>query len=178
MRINTRTGPPSEAPVAAPVWWVAAVYLAIALIVQMEILHFVTVRGAQPSIVLVIVVWYALHSDIRSAAIFGLVAGLCEDALGAQTGGAWTISTTLTAVFAGALTRWFFADSIPVVAGVVVAATLLRRMVFWVVMALQGYPAGYARLHLHEALWEALLNVIFTVAALLIVRRYEERQTQ
>lgn len=178
MRINTRTGPPSEVPVSAPVWWVAGIYLAIALLAQIEVLHFFPVRGAQLSVVLVVVVWYALHSDARSAAIYGLIAGACEDAFSAQTGAAWTISTTLTAFVANYLTRWFFADSAPAVAFVVLLATLLRQMIFWIAMALEGYPAGYARIHFHQALWEALLNAAFVVVAMLAVRRHEERQTR
>jgi len=178
VRINTRTGPVTETPIAAPAWWVAAVYLLVALIAQMELLHALPLRGAQVSAVVVVVVWYALHSDLRGAAIYGLIAGLCEDALGTQTGAAWTLSTTAIAVVSNYLTRWFFADSIPAVAFVVVLATLLRRLLFWIVMALQGYPPGYAGLHFHEALWEAALNAAFAIAALLLIRRYEERRLQ
>ena len=141
----------------------------------MEVLHYLNVRGGQISIVLVVVVWYALHADLRRAAAFGLIAGLCEDALGTQTGAAWTISTTLTALFANLLSRWFFADSIPVMAGAVFGATLLRQMLFWIVMALQGYPAGYAGVHFHQALWASLLNALFISAALAVARRIEER---
>jgi rod shape-determining protein MreD len=112
---------------------------------------------------------------MRAAAIFGLVAGACEDALSAGTGAAWTVSTTLVAIFANYLTRWFFADSIPVFTGVVIAATLMRRMIFWVFLAVGGYPPGYARLHLHEALWEALLNAFIAAVALIAARRFEER---
>lgn len=175
MRINTRTGPRSEVPITAPVWWIAGVALAIALLAQIEVLHAFSLRGATVSAVLFIVVWYALHSDVRGAAVFGLVAGLCEDAFSAQTGAGWTISTTITAMFVNALTRWFFADSIPVVAAVIVFATLFRRMLFWTVMALQGYPAGYAGIHLHEALWEALLNAAFAIVAMVVLRRFEDR---
>jgi len=177
VRVNTRTGPVSTHFVG-PEWWVAAIYLALALLVQIELTHFVSVRGAEPSFVLIVVIWYALRTDMRAAAIFGLIAGLCEDVFSAQTGAAWTISTTLTAIFANYLTRWFFADSIPVVAGVVLVATLLRRMLFWVGMALQGYPAGHARTHLHEALWEALLNAVLAAIALLAFRMIEERRTR
>jgi rod shape-determining protein MreD len=178
VRVNTRTGP-SEAPFIGPAWGLAAAFLAIALLLQIELLHYLNFRGAELSIVLVVVVWYGLHADIRRAAAFGLIAGLLEDALSAQTGGAWTISTTLTAVFASTLSRWFFADSVPVAAGVVFAATLLRRMIFWVAMALWGgYPPGYARLHLHQALWEALMNTIFVIVALIVARRLEERDSR
>jgi rod shape-determining protein MreD len=173
VRVATRTGPNDV--LLTPPWWHAALYLGIALLAQMEVLHYFTFRGAQVSVVLVVVVWYALHADLRSAAIFGLIAGLCEDVLSAQTGAAWTISTTLTALLAGSLSRWFFADSIPVVALVVFLATLLRQLVFWIVMALEGYPPGYARLHFHSALWEAAIDALFAIGALLILRYYEQR---
>lgn len=137
-------------------------------------LHYFTFHGAQLSIVLVAVVWYALRADFLRAGSFGFIAGLCEDALGAQTGAAWTIATTFTALFTSMLSRWLFADSPPAAAAVVFAATLLRRMIFWIVMALQGYPPGYARLHFHEALWEALLNAIFIIIAMIVARRLED----
>lgn len=176
VRVATRTGPNDV--LLTPPWWQVGLFLAIALLLQMEVLHYFNVRGAQPSIVLIIVVWYALHADLRSAAFFGLIAGLCEDVLSAQTGAAWTIATTLTAALAGSLSRWFFADSIPVVALVVFLATLVRQLVFWIVMALEGYPPGYARLHFHGAVWEALLNAAFVIAALLAARYREQRATR
>ncbi len=175
MRVNTRTGPAS-APLIAPTWWVAGFYLLLALFTQIEFMHYVTFRGAEASAVLVVVVWYALRADLLHAAAFGLVAGLCEDIFSAQTGVAWTAATPLTALFVTWLSRWFFADSVPILAGVVIVATLLRRMLFWVVMALQGYPAGYAGLHLHEALWEALLNAVL-VSALLLLARFREARS-
>lgn len=135
-------------------------------------------RGAELSIVLVVVVWYALHADLRRAAIFGLIAGLVEDAFSTQTGAAWSISTTATAAAVSLLSRWFFADSIPAAAAVTAVATLLRRMIFWIAMALFGYPPGYARLHLHQALWEALLNALFIAAAMLAARHLEARQSR
>lgn len=177
MRVNTRTGPIS-APIIAPAWWTAALYLLLALFVQIELMHYAVFRGAEPSAVLVVVVWYALRADFLHAVSFGLLAGLCEDIFSAGTGVAWTAATPITALFVSWLSRWFFADSIPILASVVILATLLRRMVFWVVMALQGYPAGYARLHLHQALWEALLNAILVTALLLLARWREAREAR
>lgn len=162
-------------PFSGPEWWVAALYLLVALFVQIELMHFVTFRGAELSVVLVVVVWYALRSDLLGATIFGLLAGLCEDIFSAQTGAAWTVSTTITALFVNSMTRWFFADSIPIFGGMVIVATLLRWLIFWVVMAIGGYPAGHARMHLHEALWDALFNALFAIVAMLVVRRLEDR---
>ncbi len=182
VRVNTRSGP-GDAPFAGPGWGIAGALLAVALLLQTQLLHYAVFRGAQLSIVLVVVVWFALRTDYVRAAFFGLIAGLCEDALSAQTGAAWTISTTLTAVCVSILSRWFFADSPAAAAAMVAVATLLRRMLFWIAMAIwSGYPAGYARLHLHQALWEALMNAVFVIAATIVARvaaqRREERASR
>ncbi|MFN2449080.1 MAG: rod shape-determining protein MreD [Candidatus Baltobacteraceae bacterium] len=162
-------------PFAGPAWWAAALLLAGALLLQIEIMHYVTFRNAEPSLVLVLVVWYALHADWRRAAMFGIAAGACEDAFDI-TGGAWTISTALTALWASVLSRWFFSDSIPVAAAVAFLCTLLRALIFWSAMSLTaGYPAGYARVHFHQALWMSVMNAALMAIALALVRRREER---
>jgi rod shape-determining protein MreD len=149
-----------------------------ALLLQIEILPLLQFRGAQLSLVLILVVWYGLRADWMRAAAFGLAAGICEDALGAQTGAAWTIATTATAVFASVLSRRFFFDSTAVFAGVVLIATLLRGLLFWTVMALQGYPPGYARLHFHETLWSSLINTLFVAAFLPALRALQARRAR
>lgn len=134
-----------------------------------------TLRNAQLSIVLVLVVWFAVRTELRSAALFGLIAGACEDIFSTQTGAAWTVSTMLTAVSASLVSRGFFADSIPLLTGIVALATLFRRLIFWIVMALQGYPPGYAGLHFHQALWESLINAGFTAVAFTLIRLWRVR---
>ena len=138
-------------------------------------MHAVTLRGAEPSLVLVTVVWYAIRVDSRRAAIFGLIAGLILDIAAAQTGGAWTIATTLVAITAGMLSRGFFADSIPLVSAITGVATLMDMLVFWVVRAFEGYPSGLGWIHAHEAIVQALLNAALMAVVMLIVRRFDTR---
>ncbi len=148
-------------------------YLALALLAQVSFLHYFSFRGATVSPVLVAVVWYAIAADMRGAAIYGLVAGFFEDMLDTGSGGAWTISTTLTAILAGTVSRGFFADSMPLVSGIVVLATLFRALVFWLVMEGQGYPSGFGWIHFHTALWQAALNVALVLIVMLIGRHRE-----
>jgi rod shape-determining protein MreD len=138
-------------------------------------MHYVSVRGAEPSLVLVAVVWYAIRVNSARAAAYGLIAGLLEDVLATQTGGAYTISTTLIAMLVSVASRGFFADSFTLVATITVVATLVERLVFWVVMAAQGYPRGLATVHLHEALWQSLLNGVLMIAVMAVVRRFDDR---
>ena len=161
-----------------PSWQRAALYLAIALVAQVTFLHFFTVRGASVSLVLIAVIWFSILTDIRRAAIFGFAAGFLEDMLSLGTGGAWTISTTITAVLAGTLSRAFFADSIPLVTGIVVVSTLVRQLIFWTVMKAQGFPPGLGTLHFHQALWQGTLNAAFVIAAMVIYRHREPFEVQ
>jgi rod shape-determining protein MreD len=167
-----RSNKPHVAPFVGPAWYVAAAWLAVALLAQSTVVHYLSIRGVVPSLVLVVVVWYAVRVDVGRAAIYGFVAGFCEDALAAQTGAAWTIATSLGASLASLLSRGFFADSVPLVTGIVVVSTLARALFFWVVMALSGYPPGLGAMHLHEALFQAALNVVIVATAMLLARRF------
>jgi len=172
---------PQQIPFAGPYWWQAAIFLAIALIAQIEFMHFFTWHHAEPSLVLIAVVWYALRTDIRRAVLFGFIAGACEDILGgaltgAATGGGWTIATTGTALAVGSISQGFFADSMVVLTAAVSLGTLLRRLIFWSVLSLEGYPRGYAGLHAHQALWEALMNAAIAAALMLLLRLLDRRK--
>ncbi len=166
---------PHVAPFVGPAWYVAAAWLVAATILQATLVHYLAIRNVVPSLVLVVVVWYAIRVDARRAALFGLLAGFCEDALSAQTGAAWTISTSLSALLASLLSRGFFADSIPLVTAITIVATLLRALLFWIVMALSGYPPGLGTMHFHEAVLQAALNAVVIVAAMLVARRFDVR---
>jgi len=148
-------------------------WLAGALLAAATVGHYVAVRGVVPSLVLIVVVWYSIRVDARRAALCGLAAGLGEDAISAQTGVAWTVSTCLSAMLASRLSRGFFADSIPLAASVMAVTTLLRALVFWVVMGAQGYPRGLGLIHAHEAMLAAVLNACVIVVAMLVARRFE-----
>ena len=164
------------APFVGPPWHIALVWLLLAGVAQATVVHFLAVRGVVPSLVLVAVVWYAIRVDARRAAIFGLAAGLFEDVLGANTGAAWTIATTLTAIGTSVLSRGFFADSIPLVCVMTALATLVRALLFWTTMAFEGYPPGLGWQHFHEALIQAGLNVVVMVVAMLVTRRLDAQR--
>lgn len=169
-------GKPHVAPFVGPPWHVAAAWLIAAVIAQATIGHALAVRDVVPSLVLVVVVWYAIRVDVLRAAAFGLAAGLCGDVLGAQTGAAWTISTLVTATLTSVISRGFFADSIPLVIVVTVVATLVRALLFWMTMSLEGYPSGLGVMHFREAVLAAALNGAVMIAAMLVARRFHVRE--
>jgi rod shape-determining protein MreD len=171
--LSSSRSKPHDAPFVGPPWYVAAAWVAAAVVAQTTIVHALAIRNVVPSLVLVVVIWYAIRVDARRAAVYGLAAGLCEDALSAGTGASWMISTGVVAVVASMLSRGFFADSIPLVTAMTIGATLLRALLFWTIMAIGGYPGGLGAMHLREALFAAALNVMVVVAAMLVARRFD-----
>jgi len=162
---------PHVAPFVGPPWSVAAAWLAGALIAQSTVLHYVAFRGVVPSIVFAVVLWYAIRVDTWRATLYGLVAGLCEDTLSAQTGASWMIATGGSAMLASVLSRGFFADSLPLVITITLVATLVRALLYWGAVSLIGYPPGLGAIHLHEAVLQSVLNASVMVLAMLVVRR-------
>ncbi|HET6274677.1 MAG TPA: rod shape-determining protein MreD [Candidatus Cybelea sp.] len=175
--LSSSRSKPHVAPFVGPPWYVAAAWLVAAVVAQATVVHYLAFRNVVPSFVLVVVIWYAIRVDARRAALYGLAAGFCEDALSAQTGAAWTIATALSALLAGILSRGFFADSLPLAAGITIAATLVRALLFWIVMALEGYPSGLGAMHFHEALLQTLLNAAVIVVAMIVMRRFDVSRT-
>lgn len=175
--LSSSRSKPHVAPFVGPPWYVAAAWLVAAVAAQATVVHYLAVRNVVPSVVLVVVVWYSIRVNARRAALYGLVAGLLEDTLSAGTGAAWMIATCLSATVASRLSRRFFADSIPLVILIVVLATLVRALVFWIAMAALGYPPGLATLHFHEALLQSALNAVIIVPAMLVARRFDVTPT-
>ncbi len=138
-------------------------------------MHLLRFRDVEPSLVFVAVVWYAIRVDAWRAGAYGLAAGFCEDLLAYGTGGAWTIATTAVALLASFASRGFFADSIPLVSTITFLATILQRLIFWVVMAFEGYPSGLGAMHFHEALLEAAFNAVVMIVVIIVNRQIDSR---
>ena len=146
----------------------------LCVLLQATVVHWLAFRGVVPSLVVIAVVFAAVHMRASTALMLGVLAGLMEDALGAS-GGAWTIATGLSAVFASWTTRRFFTDSVSVTLGAVALCTLLRDAAFWSVMSLEGYPPGMGMVHLHGALWDALYTTFIAAIALIVRTRWNDR---
>lgn len=136
-----------------------------------------TIRNATPSFVTIVVALYALQAGGRRGAFLGLIAGALTDAV-AGTGGGWTIAYTLVALGCGAVARGFFADGIVPPSFLVGCAVLVRDAIFWIVMIAEGYPRGYATVHLHAALESALFTAVCALVYGLWRVRFRHERTR
>jgi rod shape-determining protein MreD len=144
-----------------------------ALFAQTAFAPWLTIHGAMPSFVTIVVALYALRVGVRGSLLLGALAGLLTDII-AGTGGGWTLAYLAIVLLSGAVRSRLFADGIVSPSILVAGAVLLRNGVFWLVMAAEGYPRGYGSAHLHVALEQALLTGIATAIVQALRLRFGE----
>jgi rod shape-determining protein MreD len=173
--LSFRSNDREIAAVGAPSIAIAIGALALAAILQATVVHALAIRNAVPSLVIIVVVLYALRVGTKRGLLIGALGGLFEDALTGGTGGGWTLSTALVAVVAGAASRFFFSDSTPALIIAVALGSLLRSAFFWTIMKFGGYPSGLASAHLHTAILQALYTTLVAIPIILFLDRSKER---
>jgi rod shape-determining protein MreD len=145
-------------------WWLLLAMLA-AVVVQTTLLRFLSLRGAEPSLVTVLIVWMGLRYGVATAGVVGLFGGLIEDGLGSS--GANVLGATLAGLGTGLLNVRFFADSLPVFVSAVAGATIVRAVVTYVVMDFALGERGMFHRYSHEVAWQVALNM--ALAALVVL---------
>ena len=150
-----------------PAYWPAFGWTTLLVFLQTVLVPLLAFRGAVPSLVTIAVVLYASRAGARRGALLALPAGLLEDVF-AGSGGGWTVSTTVVALLVGLFTRRMFADGAFVPAVLCGGAVLIRDLLFWSIMRIEGFPPGFAVAHAHTALWRALLTVLVAFAWLIL----------
>ncbi|MDQ6942617.1 MAG: rod shape-determining protein MreD [Candidatus Eremiobacteraeota bacterium] len=150
-----------------PAYWPVFGWTTLLAFLQTVVVPLLAFRGAVPSLVTIAVVLYASRAGARRGALLALPAGMFEDIF-AGTAGGWTISTTIVALLVGLFSRRMFADGAFVPAVLCGLAVLVRDLMFWSIMRIEGFPAGFAVAHLHTSLWRALLTALVAFGWLVV----------
>lgn len=166
---------PVDAQIAeTPRFSMLLVLVVVAVFVQATVAHAWTLRGAQPSLLTVLIVWSGLRCGPTMGGLLGLFGGALEDALGG--GGANVLGTTLIGFLAGLLSSRYFADSLPVVIGAVAAGTIVRNAVTYFVLEVGFGERGLYHQLAHVTAWQVLLNCAIAAVAIVALRWWEHRR--
>ena len=155
-----------------PEWHRLAFALYLALLAQTTILARLSPHGGTLSLVLLLVLWFATHAGPARGALFGLIAGVCEDAV-AGTGIAWGVADAVTAAFAGSIGRVLPGMTPLLAAPLAGVLTLARYVIFSFAWHVQGESSRLISLHWHPVLWQAGLNVVAALIASIIDARFD-----
>ena len=160
---------PGDAEISVPPkFWILVLVAIAAIVAQSTLLRAVSLRGANVSLVTVLLVWAGMRGGTSMGGLLGIVAGVVEDALGG--GGANVLATTLVGYGAGLLSARFFADSLPIFVSAVAAATVVRGLVTYAVVELGFAERGSFHRVSHELVWQVLLNCAVAAVVLLAAR--------
>lgn len=148
----------------------------VAALLQATLLHDPVLRGASPSLLTIVLIWSGLRGGALIGGWVGLVGGALEDALGG--GGVHALGAVAVSALAGALSRRFFPESIAVFAGAIVAGTLLRDSIDYVLAEVALGQRGLWLHVSHAMAWEALWNTLLAVMLLVGGRVWTAWRTQ
>lgn len=161
------TAAPAYAP-EPPALWLVALAVTLAVILQSAVLSAFALRGAMPSLVLLVVAWYGLRTGTARGIACGLLAGACEDALAGSSGFAWTFATGFAGALAGRAARPRLSDMKLLVLPLVFALTGVRYFVFAALMQAQSRPLTLGSQAVHAVLWQSIFNAALAFVVLRI----------
>lgn len=159
-----------------PAYWPTLGWTALLAFAQTTIVPLLVFRNAVPSLVTIVVVFYAVRVGARRGAALAIPAGLLEDVFTGGAGG-WTLATTLVALLVGGFSRRMFADGVVAPAVLCGLASLARDVIYWTLQRAEGYPSGYGVEHLHAALWRAALTALVALLWLALRSRFVHERT-
>ena len=154
-----------------PALWIVATAVFVALVLQSTLAPFFAIRGGSPSLVTLVVAWYAVRTGMLRGLTLGLIVGACEDALAGNTGVAWTFATAFAGALSGRLARTWLADTKIVLVPFAGAITLVRYLAFVVFMQAQNTAVEMPLFHLHAVIWQALVDAAIAFVVLWYVPR-------
>ena len=154
-----------------PAWWILAIAVFAALLLQSSLAPVLAFRGASPSLVTLVVAWYAVRTGTLRGLAVGLAAGACEDALAGTTGVAWTFASGFVGALSGRLARTWMADTKVVLVPLAGAITFVRYLAFVVLMQAQGRALESPLVHVHAVVWQSFMDALIALAVLWFVPR-------
>jgi hypothetical protein len=98
-----------------------------------------------------------------------------EDALAGNTGAAWTIATTFSALIISASARVLFTDSPSIFAALVAVVALIREAVFWSTLSLEGYQIGLGTHFVKIAVASAIYTAVIALVIIWARWRFDTR---
>ena len=144
--------------------------LIIAAGIQGSLPGSITVLGAKPDLILVVLIAYSLAADPTFGAALGFVAGLIHGAAVGMSLGSFIITRTITGFLAGQVPTRLFSEN-PIVAVLSAAwLTLVCEALF-----LLANPRPHVFATARTVVGECIYNAILTLVVYFLLRHFETR---
>jgi rod shape-determining protein MreD len=115
--------------------------IALAVVLQSTLLHWVAIRGVKPDVGLIILVFVAIRRGSMTAQLSGFAAGMVEDFLSLSPLGFHAFIRTVVGFLYGLTVGSIFVDPILMPLILTIAATLLKALVSSLLVSFLSIPA-------------------------------------
>lgn len=149
----------------------AIISLAVASQIQGNLPSGVSLWGAKPDLVLVVLIAYSLAADLEFGATLGFIAGLIQGSVVGQAIGSFIVTRTLTGFLAGLTTTRVFSENPMVPMLSAMWLTLVAEVLF-----LLANPTTGLVLTARKLAGECILNALLTLILYLAMGHLENRR--
>lgn len=147
--------------------------LLVSFIVQTTIIPHLRVFGAQPDLILIVVVTYAFIQGPNAGSIAGFFGGILQDLVLIRGVGLNVLCKTIMGYLGGLVERALFADNIVLIMIAIFVATILNQLIYAGLIFLLGekvlFWSTFTGLIIPSALYNALLAPVVYYLLLRVV---------
>jgi rod shape-determining protein MreD len=116
--------------------------IALAIVLQSTLLHWVAVRGVIPDIGLIVLVFVAIRRGSMTAQLSGFASGVVEDVLSLSPLGFHAFIRTMVGFLYGLTVGSIFVDPILMPVILIIIATLFKALISSLLVAFLSIPAA------------------------------------
>ena len=116
--------------------------IALAVVLQSTLLHWIAVRGVIPDLGLIVLVFVAIRRGSMTAQLSGFASGVVEDVLSLSPLGFHAFIRTMVGFLYGLTVGSIFVDPILMPVILIIIATLLKALISSLLVAFLSIPAA------------------------------------
>ncbi len=131
------------------------------------------IENGQPDLVFLLVLAWSINAELDEGVRWAFIGGICQDLLSFAPLGTSTLGMLLLVFGIGGLGRQVYGTGLVMLAGLVMVGTLVQKVVFMGVIALNGMPVDFFAGLQRVILPTMLYNLVFIWPVYWLVRRIQ-----
>jgi rod shape-determining protein MreD len=149
--------------------------IALAVILQATVIPQIRILGGQPDLVFLLVLSWSINGRLEQSVIWSFVGGVAQDLLSAAPTGASVLGMILVVFAVDRLKQQVYRIGFMLIVGLVIAGTVLQKVVFMIVAALAGFSINPVDNFTYIILPTIAYNLLFIWPIYAIIRRIQRR---
>ena len=156
-------------------YYIVIPLLALAAALESSVLPYLRLYSGQPGLVLMLVLCWGLRAPLEEALFWAFIGGIFQDLLSITPIGTSTIAMVIVLFGVEVIRKQVYRVSIVTLTGMVLAGTVLKQIVVFIVLALIGAPRDLGEVLPYVLMPEIFYNLILMLPLYVILRFVQRR---